>query len=298
MPANVTVVGSINVDLVIRARTLPAPGETVIGGTFERHGGGKGANAAVAAARLGADVRLLAAVGDDDLGHAALVELSREEVDVTNVVTLEGISTGVALIVVAASGENQIAVASGANLALRGADVAAAIAAGPRGGVCLLGFEVSDDVVVSAAEAAHAAGMRLILNPAPARALPAELVRLGPILTPNRRELTTIAEADTEAAAHELAIQTGAPVVVTLGPEGVLLVDADGAERIPGHEVAVVDTTGAGDAFSGAIAAGLASGATTREAARRANVAAALSVTASGAREGMPDRATLERALA
>lgn len=307
MASLVTVVGSINVDLVVRAPRLPLPGETVIGGRFERHGGGKGANAAVAAARLGASVRLLAAVGEDDLGRSALVDLAREKVDIHGVVRVPGTSTGVAVIVVAESGENQIAVALGANLALRPTDVAALIREGPRGGVCLLGFEVTDEVVVAAARAAAQAGMRLILNPAPARPIPADVLRLRPIVTPNRRELAVLQGADlqgpgteganAEAAARELAAETRAAVAVTLGPEGVMLVDGGDVHRIEGVEVSVVDTTGAGDAFSGALAAEVARGLSVGEAAVRANAAAALSVTASGARTGMPDRAALDAAM-
>src|SRR3954468_10360955 len=161
----VVVVGSINVDLVVSVARLPAAGETVLGGRFARHGGGKSANQAVAAARLGADVALIGAVGDDELGEAAIAELAAEGIDVTGVTRVDE-ATGVALIVVDAAGENQIAIAAGANGALAAEHVPALDGAG----VLLLGFEVPDAVVVAAARAA--AGWTVILNPAPPRAIP------------------------------------------------------------------------------------------------------------------------------
>jgi ribokinase len=316
----VVVVGSVNADLVVSVPALPGPGETVTGGTFARHGGGKGANQAVAAARMGANVALVAAVGEDDLGAAALEELAAEGIDLREVVRLADGTTGVALISVDAAGENSIAVASGANAALDAACVEAALgrllrdgggaAAGddretgvgaasgdgrgtgegsrPRG-VVLLGHEVPDDAVLAGARAARAAGWVPVLNPAPARALSPELVALAPLLTPNASEAATIAgEADPEAAGAALAARTGAPVLVTLGAQGVLLVDGERRERIPAPPTEVADTTGAGDTFNGALAAGLAAGRDLPAAARIAVAAASLSTRAAGARAGMP----------
>src|SRR3954451_12449615 len=221
----VLVVGSVNVDLVVRAEKLPAPGETVSGGTFARHGGGKGANQAVAAARLGAEVTMIGAVGDDELGDEALRALAGEGIDTSAVARLEGVPTGVALIAVDAAGENQIAVASGANAELGAGAVerAMAAAAGEGQPVTLLGFEVPDDAVLAGARAAPGP---VVCNPAPARRLPDALTGRGPILTPNAteaRELT--GEEDPEAAARALAARTGAAVLVTLGARGVLLLD-------------------------------------------------------------------------
>ena len=211
MARDVYVVGSVNVDLVVSAATLPRPGETVAGGTFERHGGGKSANQAVAAARLGANVRMVGAVGDDDLGTEALALLEAEEIDVSGVGRLERSATGVALIVVDAAGENQIAVASGANAEL-GADAVEAALRGADGGVVLLGFEVPDAPVLAGARAARAAGLEVVVNPAPARALPGELLELSPLLTPNLDEARALAgKDDAEAAARALAARTGAP---------------------------------------------------------------------------------------
>jgi ribokinase len=286
--SDLVVVGSVNADLVVTVRSLPAPGETVSGGTFERHHGGKSANQAVAAARLGASVAFVGAVGDDELGADAVAALERDGIDCSGVARLDDAPTGVALIVVDEAGENQIAVASGANGRLDAAMVQNAVPKEPRW--VLLGLEVPDDAVLAGARAAE----RLVLNPAPARPLPDELLDLGPILTPNEAEARTLTgEPDARAAARAMEQRTGAPVVVTLGARGALV----GEDVIGPPPVHPVDTTGAGDTFSGALAAELARGADIRAAARFATAAAALSTQAAGAREGMPDRAAVERAL-
>jgi ribokinase len=277
MPGTVVVVGSINVDLVVTLERLPAPGETVIGGEFARHGGGKGANQAVAAARAGARVRFVGAVGADEFGDAALAELRDEGVDVSAVARLTGAATGVALIAVDSEGRNQIAVASGANARVD-AEAVAAAGALEAGDVCLLGFEVPDAALVAAARAAASAGARIVLNPAPARAIPEALLGLDAVLTPNEQE------AEALGGAEALAARTGAPVVVTLGAEGARLLDGDSATPLPAPAVEVVDTTGAGDVFNGVLAAGVAAGLHLDEAARRAVDAASTSVQAPGAR--------------
>jgi len=287
MPGTVLVIGSINADLVVTLDRLPEPGETVTGGRFARHGGGKGANQAVAAARAGARVRFAGAVGDDDLGAAAIEQLAVEGVDVGAVARLEGEATGVALIAVDRAGRNQIAVASGANARVGAALVARALEAaalGP-GDVVLLGFEVPDAAVVAGARAAGAAGARAILNPAPARDLPDGALGHGVLLTPNGLEAAALTgETEPAAAARALARRANAPVVVTVGADGALLADGDGVVEIAAPEVEVVDTTGAGDAFNGVLAAGLAAGAGIEEAARRAVEAASASVRRAGAR--------------
>jgi ribokinase len=305
MAGEVVVVGSVNADLVVSVRRLPRAGETVTGGTFARHGGGKGANQAVAAARLGTRVVLVGAVGADDLGDEALRELAAEGVDVSAVTRLEGVATGVAAIVVDERGENQIAVASGANAALGGNEVAAALrrllaapgdssgaaggSPGAAAGVVLLSQEVPEAAVVAGIEAARRAGRRAVLNPAPARVLPDDVA--GVILTPNADEACELAgEREPEAAARALAARTGAPVLVTLGSQGALLLDGDRVERLPAPSVDVVDTTGAGDAVNGALVAELAAGRPLRDAVRFALAAAALSTRAAGARAGMPRR--------
>jgi ribokinase len=270
----VVVVGSINVDLVVTLDALPAPGETVIGGRFARHGGGKGANQAVAAARAGAPVCFVGAVGDDEFGAGAVAELEAEGIDVSAVARLTDEPTGVALIAVDREGRNQIAVASGANARV---DATMAEAAGAAD-VCLLGFEVPDDAVVAAARAAAAAGARVVLNPAPARAIPEAVLGLGVVLTPNAQEAEALGGAET------LAARTGAPVIVTLGAEGALLLDGGRETPLRAPRVEALDTTGAGDVFNGVLAAGLAAGLDVTEAARRAVEAASASVRRAGAR--------------
>jgi ribokinase len=279
--ALVLVVGSINVDLVVHAARLPAAGETIAGGRLERSGGGKGANQAVAAARAGASVAMVGAVGDDDLGAGAIAELERAGIDTGAVQALPGVATGVALIVVDAAGDNQIAVASGANHLVAAAHVRAPAAPG-----CVLAsFELRDEPVLAAARLAHDAGCPLVVNPAPARALPDELCALGPLLTPNRREAEQLTgEEEPEAAARALAARTGAPVVVTLGDRGALVLDGATSTIVPAPAVRAVDTTGAGDAFNGVLAARLDAGAELGAAAADAVAAAARSVTRRGAR--------------
>jgi ribokinase len=316
---SVVVVGSVNADLVVSVAQLPRAGETVTGGTFARHGGGKGANQAVAAARAGAHVAMVGAVGADDLGDEALRELAAEGIDVAAVARLDGVATGVAAIVVDAQGENFVAVASGANAELDAAIVEEAV---PRligrgsDGVVLLGHEIPEAAVVAGIRAGRDAGWRVVLNPAPARPLVDDLD--GVILTPNAHEARALAgEQDAEAAAHALAARTGAPVLVTLGAQGALLVGGDdaahGESGAPGDDrragsaaavallptlaVEVVDTTGAGDAVNGALAAELAAGRPLRDAARFALAAAALSTWVAGARAGMARRDEVLAAL-
>ena len=302
----VVVVGSINVDFIVRASRLPAPGETVTNGILARQGGGKSANQALAAARSGIPTVLVAAMGDDDLALEALRSLRDAGVDVSRCLRLPGVSTAVALIAVDPAGENQIVVASGANGSLDGSMVETALAgvAPTPGSVCLLGFEVGDEAVLAGARWAASQGLRIVLNPAPARPIPAELLALAPLLTPNHAEAAVLTgggttAADAEAAARELVRRTRAPVIVTLGADGALLLErAEGPlQWLPVFSVATVDTTGAGDAFNGVLAAGLASGMELRAAVRRGMAAAALSTTQVGAQAGLPWRVAIEALL-
>jgi ribokinase len=282
----VIVVGSINTDLVVVGEHLPAPGETVSGGRFSQHGGGKGANAAVAAARLGAHVTMVGAVGRDAFGDEALELLRNEGVD-TGWVARTDAPTGVALITVDASGENQIAVASGANAELDPAAVERALRdVGPA--VVLTNHEIPLEARLAAARAADGP---VVLNPAPAREIPDELYALGPIVTPNAGEAAELTgEQDPEAAALALAEHSGAPVIVTLGARGALLHARKVSDTFLAPKVSPVDTTGAGDTFNGALAVALAEGRELRQAVEFAIAAAALSTRAEGAREGMPRR--------
>jgi len=301
----VIVVGAINVDLVVAAPRLPGPGETVVGGGLQTFGGGKGANAAVAAARAGATVRLIGAVGDDDTGAAALAELRKEGVDVSGVATLVGESTGVALIVVDDSGENQIAVGAGANAAITAEHVNRCLDESLRATGCVLvSTEIPPAAIAAAVEAATAAGVVCLLNPAPVVGVVIELLNCGPIVTPNASELhdlVTLLGRDGAASAQEAASQiatvSNQPVVVTQGAEGVLLVTGDSFVRVPAPSVTVCDTTGAGDTFNGVLAARLAAGDDLGTAVPYAVAAAALSVTQVGARGGMPTAAAIEAEL-
>ncbi|GAA4557227.1 PfkB family carbohydrate kinase [Pseudonocardia xishanensis] len=308
MTPGVVVVGAVNVDLVVQADRLPGPGETVVGPGVERHGGGKGANAAVAAARAGAEVRYCGAVGADDTGSGALAELRAEGIDVTDVAVLDGVATGVALIVVDGRGENQIAVGAGANAAVDPAAVRTAVArSADWAGCVLVSTEISPEAVAAAVETAAAHGLACVLNPAPVAAGVVDLLGLGPVVTPNRSELGDLYAlveagangAETAEMATAVADRTGAPVVVTLGGEGVLLVDPDqGPMHLPAPPADVRDTTGAGDTFNGVLAAALAAGASMPEAAARGVAAASLSVGTVGARAGMPRAAAIDRATA
>ena len=202
--------GSVNVDLVVPFQSCPAAGETVTGGTFEQHHGGKGANQAVAAARLGADVTFVGAVGDDEFGRAARQSLVDEGVNIDGLAVLAGSATGVALIVVNDQGENQIAVASGAN-----AEVNAGMSLNKVsfGDVFVAGFEVDDDAIISRAAAGSKAGEIIVINPAPARDIPADLLATRPILVPNELEARALTgESDPVAAAKVLVGRTNAPV--------------------------------------------------------------------------------------
>lgn len=305
---SVVVVGAINVDLVVAAPRLPGPGETVVGPRVERHGGGKGANAAVAAARAGATLHLVGAVGADDAGSAARAELGDEGVDTRDVAVLEGEATGVALIVVDPAGENQIAVGAGANDLVAVDHVRRALgrhgASAP--GCVLVSTEIPGAAVEAAVRAALEAGVTCVLNPAPVRPEVVPLLGLGPILTPNETELSDLVTAlggplaaTVEANARAVASHTRAAVVVTVGGDGVVLVRADGsAAHLPAPEAVVRDTTGAGDTFNGVFATRLAAGDSLDDAVHVALVAASLSVEHLGARDGMPTLERIRAALA
>lgn len=296
MNGRVTVVGSINVDLVVHAERLPLPGETVQGGRFAHSHGGKGANQAVAAARAGATVTMIGAVGNDAYGADAIQALRDEGIDVSRIRVVDE-PTGVALIGVGARGENAILLAPGANDALVEGD---AVLAGRDAAVVLTSFEIPYEVALAAVRNARASGATPIVTPAPAHALSAELLALDPILVPNEHELTVmIGNDDSAAALAEVTRRTAGPVIVTQGAAGALLAHGERRERFNSRQPAasVVDTTGAGDAFVGTLAAWLADGRPLDEAIAAANAAGALSVSALGARDGLPDRSKIEALL-
>jgi ribokinase len=282
----IAVVGSVNLDIVVAVERHPVPGETVLGGDRVDLPGGKGANQAVAAARLGREVAFVGRVGDDAAGRRLRAGLEREGVDVTHLATDPAAPSGVALIAVAPGGENTIIVSPGANARVDPGDVDAAGALLAEAAVTLLQLEIPQEAVAAAVDAA---GGTVVLNPAPApaRALDAELLARVDVLVPNRGELELLGgRGEPSAVARSL----GGPraVVVTLGAEGALVVEGERVERVPAPAVRAVDTTGAGDAFCGALADALARGAELVEAARWAVTAAALSVERTGAQSGMP----------
>jgi len=319
MSGRVLIVGSVNVDLVVQTERLPQPGETVMGGTFTRFHGGKGGNQAVAAARLGVPVMLVAALGDDAFAAEAHAALAREGVGTDVLVTLEHTATGVALILVDAKAENQIAVAPGANAGLTAAHVRQALGRlNPHeGDAVIVTHEISTDAAREALRIGRAGGAWTILNPAPAGGLDRSVISLADIVVPNRGELAMLASEDAlrsgrpvygidepvKAARSLLEATSEGPgaakaILVSLGASGAMLVRPTGpVVDIKAPKVKAVDATGAGDALNGALAAALAGGLDLVAAARRAVVAATLSVTRAGAREGYPTLDELAVAL-
>jgi ribokinase len=302
----VIVVGSVNVDLVATADHLPVPGETVTGATFAETDGGKGANQAVAAARLGVPSAFVGAVARDQFGLRARAALEREGIDLSCLRTVEG-TTGVALILVDAHGENLISVASGANAAFAPAHVTAAFEAlAPTSGdVVLVGHEIPTQAAKHALRSGRSSGATTVFNPAPAAGVDRSVFGFADVLTVNELELETILATDgsgddASVLVHDRGDEAGVAraVVVTRGAEGATIVRADGGRTdIAARAVAAIDTVGAGDTFAGALAAGLAMGRDLEEAVRRAVVAASLSTTKRGARTGMPTAAECEAAV-
>jgi ribokinase len=285
---SVVVIGAINVDLVVSGAALPAPGQTVTGGEFAQHHGGKGGNQAVAAARAlggGPGVVIVGAVGNDALGHDALETLRAEGV-ATSVAMRPGVPTGVALICVGPDGENQISVAPGANAELSAGNVTSAFAQVHEVGVVLASLEVSHGAVRAAAAWCSEHQVPLVLNPAPEQPWVGDVAALATYVTPNEHEFEALGMLPDDVV-----------VVQTRGEDGVLIRRGDEVERIAAPPVEAVDTTGAGDCFNGVFAAGLAEGLEVAAAAQRAAAAAALSVTKVGAREGMPTRDELDAFL-
>jgi len=279
----IAVVGSINLDLVVAVDRHPAPGETVVGGDCRQLPGGKGANQAVAAARLGSEVAMVGRVGADAQGAWLREGLWTERVDVEHVREDRVAPTGVAMIAVDARGENTIVVSPGANARVDARDVAAASDVVRGAEVVLVQHEVPAAAV---AAAIATAGGTVVLNPAPARGLAAPV----DVLVPNRGELETLAGDRGDPVTLARSITAARAVVVTLGEEGAIVVEGDRAERVRAPHVEAVDSTGAGDAFCGALAEAMAGGATVVEAARWAVRVAAVSVTRPGAQGGLPRR--------
>ena len=297
---SIVVIGSSNTDLIVRAARLPGAGETVLGGDLTTAAGGKGANQAVAAGRLGAPVSFVACLGPDMFGQQAAAALAAEGLDLTYLLRDPAAPSGVALIVVDDAGQNLIAVAPGANSRLTPAAVQAAQPALAVARVLLLQLEIPLDTVLAAARAGRAAGLTVILNPAPAQPLPAEAYALLDFITPNEHEAHTLTgRADPAAAADALLARGVRNVIVTLGAEGALVATAPGqSEHVPGFQVPAVDTTAAGDAFNGGLAVALARGDALAAAVRYAQAGVALSVPRRGAQPSLPTAAEVSAFLA
>lgn len=299
---NVVVVGGANTDFLVRGNALPRPGSTVDGEEFQEGPGGKGANQAVAAARLGARVALIGRIGSDERGRSILAQLKAEGVDVHEVSVDPTAATGVALVMVDAEGEKQIMTAPGANRRLTAQDITRASALIASATVVLLQLEVPLPAIETAVQLARAAGARVILDPAPPRQLSEELLRDVHVIRPNAAEaeaLTGVEVTDERAArkAAQNLLHRGVGAAVVGAPSGTLLVSRDDELWLPHHEVQVVDATGAGDAFVAALAVCIARGQELTSAARFANAAAALKTTKLGAQAGLPRREEVGRLL-
>jgi ribokinase len=293
---SVVVVGSSNTDMILRVARLPRPGETLLGGLFSTAPGGKGANQAVAAARAGGRVAFVARLGQDALGDEALAGFKREGIASSHIVRDPSHPSGVALIFVAKDGENSIGVAGGANQLLSPRDIATASGLISTAQILLLQLETPIRTVETAARIAGRAHVPVILNPAPAQRLTDTLLQNVTVLTPNETEasmLTGIKVVDVPSAARaaKVLLRKGVrTVIITLGAKGALVANREGEQLVPGFKVKAVDTTAAGDVFSGALAVRLAEGCALLDAVRFAHAAAAISVTRPGAQPSIPHR--------
>jgi ribokinase len=295
----IVIVGSSNTDMIVKTERIPKPGETVIGGTFSMAAGGKGANQAVASARAGGKVTLVARIGSDLFGAQAVKGFRADKIHVNHIVRDKKAASGVALIFVDEAGENSIAVASGANAALSPSDVRKARAVIASADVLLMQLETPIETVEAAADIAVKRNIPVILNPAPARSLEETLLRKISVLTPNEHEaelLTGISvqsEQDTALAAEALKAKGVRLVIITLGPKGAYVHSDETKGLIPGYPVSAVDSTAAGDVFNGAFAVAFAEKRPLADAVRFANAAAAISVTKLGAQPSAPRRSAI-----
>ena len=295
MSKKILVIGSCNTDMTIKGDRLPVPGETITGGIFYMGPGGKGANQAVAAARLGGNVSFICKVGRDIFGDSALEGYRKEGIDISHAMRSDKAS-GTALILVDDSGENCISVASGANADLSPEDIDSVAEEIRSADFLILQLEIPEETVLRAAKIAHEAGVYVILNPAPAKKLPTEVFKYISLMTPNRTEAAFMSgvevkdEASLNAAVEVLRDYGVQDFVVTLGSQGSLVFKDGKSEMIPALKVNAVDATAAGDTFCGALCVGLSEGMSLQDAARFATKASAITVQRMGAQASIPSR--------
>lgn len=295
----IIVIGSSNVDMVVRTSHLPAPGETILGGEFFMNQGGKGANQAVAIKRLGGNLIFMAKLGNDVLGRQSVGYFKKEGIDTRYIALDEDSASGVALISVDDHAENSIVVASGANMLLNEQDVDKMLEEMCEGDILLMQLEIPLQTVEYAARKAFGKGVKVVLNPAPARSLPKELFRHLYMVTPNRIEaemltgIKTANDADVEKVAEEICAMGVKNVIITLGSKGCLIREEGVSYRIDAFKVEPVDTTAAGDTFNGALCVGLSEGMDLKQAAVMASKASSIAVTRMGAQSSIPYREEL-----
>ncbi len=299
---NIVVLGSSNTDMVVRSPHLPKPGETVLGGEFMMNNGGKGANQAVAAARLGGNVCFISKIGSDVFGQKAITDYRREGINVDYVFVDDEAPSGVALILVdEKTGENSISVASGANLRLLSTDIDQATEVLEKCDILLMQLEIPIETVEYAAETVHKHGGKVVLNPAPAQPLSDELLANVDILIPNESEASILSgipvetDEDARCAATALSDRGVDTVIMTLGSKGALVKEGNKFTAVPAHKVKAVDTTAAGDTFCGALCVAINEGQTIEEAVDFACRCSAISVTRAGAQQSTPHRHEVER---
>lgn len=295
----IVVIGSTNMDMVVKTTNIPVPGETVLGGAFLMNPGGKGANQAVSVARLGGEVTFISKVGNDVFGKQSTQAFEEEGIDISGVMEDSKAPSGVALITVDESGENSIVVASGANLNLTPQDVETHLRKISDVAIILMQLEIPMETVEFTARYASSHGIKLILNPAPSNPLVSELFNMIDIITPNSNEagmLTGIAvkDEDSAKAAAEYLYQKGVKnVAITLGAKGAVLLNEEGFHAIPATKVNAIDTTAAGDVFNGALAVAVSEGKNLVSAVSFACQAASITATRMGAQSSIPYRKEL-----
>lgn len=303
-PAKIVVVGSSNTDMVVRSPRIPRGGETLLGSDFTMVPGGKGANQAVCAARLGAEVTFVARIGDDIFGQRSLDNFHSVGIDTQYVTRDKTAASGIALITVDGTGENAIVVAPGANYQLSPRDVESAAQKIKLADIVLLQLEIPPQTVDYTIELAHKAGVRVVLNPAPIRPMSREIIKVVDVLTPNQHEAAELigragqgGDLDASDAADQLLRMGAGRVVITLGSRGAYVSDGRIGEYVDSIKVTPVDTTAAGDAFTASLCCALAEGCDLLEAARFANRAAAITVTRLGAQSSLPTREEVDSQL-